>query len=153
VDRGIALPFLDLGARRGCVVSATPRPHYPRERTDTHCTGGWVGPRVCLDLCEKSRPYRDSIPGTSSPQSVAILTELSGPLIIYIYIYIMHGIKIKIKKWFSYLLGVEKFTLWNITCCIIASLLHSFVFIPHPAFKSPVTLPQRCFILPLLIMI
>jgi hypothetical protein len=30
--RGIALLFPDLGARKGWVVSTTPRPHYPRER-------------------------------------------------------------------------------------------------------------------------
>ena len=29
---------------------------YPRERPGTHCTGGWVGPRVSLDRCGKSRP-------------------------------------------------------------------------------------------------
>jgi hypothetical protein len=40
------------------VVSTTPRPHFPRERPGTHCIGGWVGPRVCLDVCEKSRPHR-----------------------------------------------------------------------------------------------
>ena len=28
----------------GWVVNATPQPLYPRERRDTHCTGGWVGP-------------------------------------------------------------------------------------------------------------
>jgi hypothetical protein len=38
---GIALLFLDLGARRGWVVSTTPRPLYPRERPGTHCTGGF----------------------------------------------------------------------------------------------------------------
>jgi hypothetical protein len=27
-----------------------------------HCIGGWVGPRAGLDVCEKSRPHRDSIP-------------------------------------------------------------------------------------------
>jgi hypothetical protein len=64
VDIGIALPFLDLGARRGWVVSTTPRPLNPRERPGTHC---WVGPRVGLDMCEKSRPHRDSITGPSSP--------------------------------------------------------------------------------------
>jgi hypothetical protein len=37
VDRGIALPFRDLGARMGWVVSTTPRPLYPRERPGTHC--------------------------------------------------------------------------------------------------------------------
>jgi hypothetical protein len=64
--RGIALLFLDLGTRRGWVVSTTPRPPYPRERPGTHCTGGWVGSRAGLDVCEKSRPHRDSIPGPSS---------------------------------------------------------------------------------------
>jgi hypothetical protein len=58
------------------VVSTTPRQLYPRETPDTHFTGGWVGPRA---VCEKSRPHRDSIPGPSSPQSVAIPTELPGP--------------------------------------------------------------------------
>ena len=29
---------------------------YLRERPGTHCTGGWVGPRVGLDRCGKSRP-------------------------------------------------------------------------------------------------
>jgi hypothetical protein len=79
VDRGIALPFLDPGARRGWVVSTTPRPLYPREWPGTHCTGGWVGPRAGLDRCEKSRPHRDSIPGPSIPYPVAIPTELPGP--------------------------------------------------------------------------
>jgi hypothetical protein len=37
------------------VVSTTPRPLYPCERPGTHCTGGWVGPRAGLDVCEKSR--------------------------------------------------------------------------------------------------
>jgi hypothetical protein len=59
LDRGIALPFPDLGARRWWVVSTTPRPLYPWERHGTHCTEGWVGPRAGLDLCEKSRPHRD----------------------------------------------------------------------------------------------
>jgi hypothetical protein len=50
--RGIALLFLGLGARRGWVVNTTPRPLYPQERPGTHCTGGWVGPRAGLDVCE-----------------------------------------------------------------------------------------------------
>jgi len=29
--------------------------------------GGWVGPKAVLDVCGKSRPYRDSILGPSSP--------------------------------------------------------------------------------------
>jgi hypothetical protein len=37
-SRDIALLILNLGARRGWVVSTTPRPFYPRERPGTHCT-------------------------------------------------------------------------------------------------------------------
>jgi hypothetical protein len=65
------------------VVNATPRPLYPQERPGTHCIGGWVGPRAGLDGCRKSRPHRDSIRGPSSPQRVAIPTELSRPLLWY----------------------------------------------------------------------
>jgi hypothetical protein len=54
--RVIALLFLDLGARRGWMVSTKLRPLYPRERPGTHCTGGWVGPRAGLDVCEKLAP-------------------------------------------------------------------------------------------------
>ena len=51
----------------GWVVNATPRPLYPRERVGIHCMGGWVNPMAGLDGCGKSRPYRDPIPGPSSP--------------------------------------------------------------------------------------
>ena len=40
----------------GWAVSTTPRPLYPQERPGTHCTGGWVGPRACLDGCGKYPP-------------------------------------------------------------------------------------------------
>jgi hypothetical protein len=36
-----------------------------------------VGPRAGLDMYEKSRPHRGSIPGPSSPYPIAISTELS----------------------------------------------------------------------------
>jgi len=36
-----------------------------------------VGLRAGLDRCEKSRPYRDSIPGPSSPYPVAVPITLS----------------------------------------------------------------------------
>jgi hypothetical protein len=61
------LRYSSILSRRGWVVSTTPRPLYPREGPDTHCTERWVGPRAGLDVCEKSRPHRDSIPGPSSP--------------------------------------------------------------------------------------
>jgi hypothetical protein len=59
VDRGIAPPFRDLGVRRGWVVSTTSRTLYPRERPGTNWTGGWVGPRAGLDVCEKFRLHLD----------------------------------------------------------------------------------------------
>jgi hypothetical protein len=36
-----------------------------------------VSPRAGLDACGKSRPQRDSIPAPSSPQRVAVPTDLS----------------------------------------------------------------------------
>jgi hypothetical protein len=56
VSGGIAHLFLNLGARRGCVVSITPWPPISRERPGAHCTGGWVGPGAGMDMCGKSRP-------------------------------------------------------------------------------------------------
>ena len=78
-SRGIALLFLNLGARWRWVVNATPRSLSPRERPITHCIGGWVGLRAGLDGYRKSPPHRDSITGPSSPYTVAIPTELSQP--------------------------------------------------------------------------
>jgi hypothetical protein len=49
----------------------------PGKRPRTHFIGGWVGPRAGLDGCRKSRSRRNSIPGPSSPQPVAIPIELS----------------------------------------------------------------------------
>ena len=66
-SRGVA--FHDHGTKSGWGVSFTPRPLFAsRERPDTHCTGGRVGPRAGMDRCGKSRPpHRDSIPGPSRP--------------------------------------------------------------------------------------
>ena len=51
----------------------------PGKRPCTPSTGGWVGPRAGLDGCGKSLLRRISIPGQSSPQRVAIPTELPRP--------------------------------------------------------------------------
>jgi hypothetical protein len=59
------------------VVRTTPRLLYPRERPGTHCTGGWVSPRAGLDLCEKSRPHRNSMP--DCPGRSKSLYRLSYP--------------------------------------------------------------------------
>jgi hypothetical protein len=53
VGRGIALIFRDLGARRGWVVSLTPRPRYPRERPGTH----FRKHKDCVFIIQLSLPY------------------------------------------------------------------------------------------------
>jgi len=67
-SRCIALLFYDHGTRKRVRGQRhAPAVLYPRGRHGTHCTGGWVGPRVGLDRCGKSRTRRSSIPGRSSP--------------------------------------------------------------------------------------
>jgi hypothetical protein len=61
------------------VIKATPQPLYPVERPGTHCIGEWVGTTGGLDGCRKFRTPRDSNPGPSGPQRVAIPTETSRP--------------------------------------------------------------------------
>ena len=55
----------------GWVVNATPRPLYPRDVD--------LVPRTVLDGCGKS-PHRNSIPGLSSQQPIAVPTEVSPPI-------------------------------------------------------------------------
>jgi len=54
------------------------RPTTEMKRSGTHCTGGWVGPRVFLDGRKISSPPGFDL-GPFSPYSVAIPTELPGP--------------------------------------------------------------------------
>jgi hypothetical protein len=51
----------------------------PGKRPVTHCMGGWMGPRACLDVCGKSRSQRDSIAGPSSRKRVTIPSKLFRP--------------------------------------------------------------------------
>jgi hypothetical protein len=61
--RGIALLFQDLGARRGQVVSSTPRPHFTpgKDPVPIAQEAGWTPGLVWTG--RESRPHRDSIPG------------------------------------------------------------------------------------------
>ena len=52
----IALQILWPRRQKGWMVNTRPRPLYPRERSDTHCIGGWVGYWVGLDRWGISRP-------------------------------------------------------------------------------------------------
>ena len=56
VGRGIALLFHDRGTRRGEWSAARSGRTLPRERSGTHFTGGWVGPRAGLDRRKISSP-------------------------------------------------------------------------------------------------
>ena len=59
--------------------AAHPDRTLPRERLGTHCTGGWVGVRAGLDGRKISSPWY-SIPDRPVRSSVAISTELPGPM-------------------------------------------------------------------------
>ena len=85
VGRGTALLFHDRGARRGWVVSSTPRPHFTLEKDPVPIlqVAGWATGLVWTG--GKSRPHRDSIPDRPARSSVAIATELPGQLIILYY--------------------------------------------------------------------
>ena len=48
-----------------------------------------MGPRAGLDGCRKSRTNQDLIPRPSSPQRVAISTELSQPTLIVVVLFEM----------------------------------------------------------------
>jgi hypothetical protein len=78
-SRGIALLFLDLSAKRGVGSQHLAPAALPPRKTRYPLYRMWVGPRAGLDVCEKSRPHRDWVPGPSSPWSVAKPTELPGP--------------------------------------------------------------------------
>ena len=50
----------------GWVVNATSQPLYPRERTGTHCVGGWVGPRARLHANGNPSPTGIGFPDRSA---------------------------------------------------------------------------------------
>ena len=79
-SRGIALLFLDHGTRRGEVLASRPGRSLPRERPGTHCTGGWVGTRVGLDRCGKSRPPPGFVPRTVQPVASRYTDWASRPM-------------------------------------------------------------------------
>jgi hypothetical protein len=82
VGRGIALLFHDRGTTRGWVVSSTPRPHFTpgKDPVPILQEAEWAPGPVWTG--RKSRPHRDSIPGRPARNSVAIPTELPGPLVL-----------------------------------------------------------------------
>jgi len=53
-----------------------PAASYPRKKSGTHCTGGWVGLRTGLDRCGKSGPT-----GIRSPDRSARRHSLPRPQI------------------------------------------------------------------------
>ena len=88
VGRGIALLFHDRSIRRGEWSAARPALTLPRERTSTHFTGGWVGPRAAL----KGRKF-SSPPGFRSRTVQPVVSRYTdwatGPTLIIIIIIII----------------------------------------------------------------
>jgi hypothetical protein len=83
-SRYIALLFLQpRRSMRMCgqrqVLVALP----PGNRLGTHCTGGWMGPRACLDGHRESRPYRHSIPDRPANSESLYRLHCLGPLQMY----------------------------------------------------------------------
>jgi hypothetical protein len=78
--RGRVIALIPFGARSRWMVNDMLRPFYHCQRPDSLYIRGWLGLRAGLDLCRKTRPHRESIPGPSSPQWVAIPTTLSRPM-------------------------------------------------------------------------
>ena len=67
-NRGIALIFFNLIPRWAWVVNATPWPPYLRDRNQLRIVQKTVwAPGPVWTGAEKSRLYRDSIPGPSQP--------------------------------------------------------------------------------------
>jgi hypothetical protein len=65
--RDIAVPILDLGARRGGWSAPRPGRFSPRRRSGAHCTGSRLDIRAGPDEFGKSCPHRDLNPGPPSP--------------------------------------------------------------------------------------
>ena len=78
----IPLLFLDHGTKRGEGVSVTPQPHFTPGKDPVPIVqeAGWDPGPVWTDA-ENLASHQYSIPGPSSPQPVAIPTELPGPLL------------------------------------------------------------------------
>ena len=80
VGRGIALLFHDLGARRGRVVSSTPRPDFTPGKDPEPIVqeGVWVSAPVWTGA-ENLAPTGIRSPDRPARSSVAIPTEVSDP--------------------------------------------------------------------------
>jgi hypothetical protein len=89
------------------LTSALDRAALPQEkRPGTPCIKSWMGPSAGLEMCWKSHRHRDSIPGPSNPQPVAIPTELSRlRLCTLIFLYLYNKLNKTFLNW-----GAESFT-------------------------------------------
>jgi len=82
VGRSIALLFHARSTRRRWVVSSTPRPHFTPGKDPVPILQESVWAPGPVWTGGKSRPHRDSIPDLPARSSVAIPTELPGPLVL-----------------------------------------------------------------------
>jgi hypothetical protein len=79
-SRGIALPFLDHGTRRGRRVSVTPRPLFTHGKDPVAIVQeAWWAPGPVWTGAENFAPTGIRSPDRPARNSVAIPTELPGP--------------------------------------------------------------------------
>jgi len=94
VSRGIALLFL--GARHSIGVGGQPHASAAsipgKNPVPIVQEAGWAPGPVWTGV--KSRPHRDSIPERPARSSVAIPTELPGPLIFYLHSVILNFVDV-----------------------------------------------------------
>jgi len=123
VGRGLALLFHDRGTRRGWVIKQhASAALYPRERPVPILQGaGWAPGPVWTG--GKSHPHRDSIPDRPARSSVAIPTELPGPLNArwhnYIYVGYCHWKLESLCEIWGHNSDVDEYckVVWNVTPC------------------------------------
>ena len=86
--------------------NATPRSLYSPWRADTHCTGGWVGPRARMDRCGNCRPPPGFDPRTVQPVS-SRYTDWAIPA--HFGLCMTHGNWLQFKKFYLHYLYAKWF--------------------------------------------
>ena len=96
---------------------------YPPESPGTHCTGGWVGPRECLDRCGKSRPPLGFDPRTIQPVTSRYTDWATWPT----------NIPYDLPYWWTHMYGCEnlnsRFSFPSVHLFLLQNTVKSMVWI------------------------
>ena len=89
-----------------------------------------MGPMAGLEGYGKSRPHRHSVPGPSSPQGVALPTELSQPTACFVkHFFFSEGIQKLVSRWTK---GENDATVQTQILLQLYKRVHSGYCLPHP---------------------